>query len=209
MTFWRKTFGALALALLLSCAAAAQDKTTGAVKGKVKVDSSSTPAGVAVIVRQGDTEVRRVETNAKGEFLVQGLAPGLYGVTFRKPGLSIATLEKIEVRAGKTRSVGSNVFLPVDTGSLAFIRGSVFNEGGRSVPGAQVELALIQPDGSAKKIDARVTNETGFFVFRLTPDHARYRVTVKAEGMAPAAQEVEIEGMGRTNIAITVHPAAK
>jgi hypothetical protein len=206
---WRKTFGVLMLAFVLTGAAFGQDKTTGGIKGKIKVDSSSTPAGVAVVVRQGEREVKRVETNAKGEFVVQGLAPGLYGVTFRKSGLSVGSLEKIEVRAGKTRSISSQMFLPVDTGSLAFIRGSVFNEGGRSVPGARVELAIVQPDGSTKKIDGRVTNETGFFVFRLTPERATYRITVKADDMATATQDVEIEGMGRTNIAITVRPAAK
>ncbi|HVF49426.1 MAG TPA: carboxypeptidase-like regulatory domain-containing protein [Pyrinomonadaceae bacterium] len=206
---WRKTFGAVVLALLLASVSFAQDKTTGGIKGKIKVDSSSTPANVAVVVRQGEREVKRVETNAKGEFVVQGLAPGLYGITFRKTGLSVGTLEKIEVRAGKTRSLSSNMFLPVDTGSLAFIRGSVFNEAGRSVPGARVELALVQPDGSLKKIDGRITNETGFFVFRLTPERARYRITVKADDMQPGTQEVEIEGSGRSNIAITIHPAAK
>jgi protocatechuate 3,4-dioxygenase beta subunit len=206
---WRKTFGAVVLALLLASVSFAQDKTTGGIKGKIKVDSSSTPANVAVVVRQGEREVKRVETNAKGEFVVQGLAPGLYGITFRKTGLSVGTLEKIEVRAGKTRSLSSNMFLPVDTGSLAFIRGSVFNEAGRSVPGARVELALVQPDGSFKKIDGRITNETGFFVFRLTPERARYRITVKADDMQPGTQEVEIEGSGRSNIAITIHPAAK
>lgn len=206
---FRKTFGAFVLALLLSASCFGQDKTTGGIKGKVRVDSNSTAAGVDVIVRQGEREVKRAETNAKGEFVVAGLQPGLYGITFRKPGLSVGSLERVEVRAGKTRSLGERLFLPIDTGSLAFVRGSVFNEAGRSISGARVEIALVQPDGTAKKLDARITNEIGLFVFRLTPERARYRITVKADDMETATQEVEVEGPGRNNIAITIHAAAR
>lgn len=205
----RNRIGALILMLTLTVLCVGQDKTTGGIKGKVKVDSNSTAEGVAVIVRRGEEEVRRAATNRKGEFVVRGLEPGIYGITFRKPGLSVGTLEKVEVRAGKTRSLSEHLFLPVDTGSLAFVRGSVFNPAGRSVPGARVEIALVEPDGSARKIDGRITNELGLFVFRLTPERARYRITVKADQMETATQEVEVEGAGRSNIAITLRPAAK
>jgi hypothetical protein len=207
--FRSKWFGAVVLCMALSVLCSAQDKTTGGIKGKVQVDGNSTPENVSVIVRQGDREVRRVETNRKGEFVVQGLPPGLYGLTLRKPGLSVGTLEKIEVRAGKTRGVSERLFLPVDTGSLAFVRGSVFNEAGRSVRNARVEIALIEPDGKTKKLDGRISNEAGIFIFRLTPERARYRITVKADRMETATQDVEIEGAGRTNIAVTLHPSAK
>ncbi|HEY0077117.1 MAG TPA: carboxypeptidase-like regulatory domain-containing protein [Pyrinomonadaceae bacterium] len=205
----RNRIGAFVLALALAVVCFAQAKTTGGIKGKVKVDSSSTPENVAVIVRRGEEEVKRAATNRKGEFVIQGLEPGIYGITFRKPGLSVGTLEKVEVRAGKMRSLSEHLFLPVDTGALAFVRGSVFNPAGRSVPGARVEIALVEPDGSAKKIDGRITNELGLFVFRLTAERARYRITVKADQMETATQEVEVEGAGRSNIAITLRPAAK
>ena len=208
--FGRRLFGVLLTAALLAAAAFAQDKTTGAIKGKVSVDSSMTPENVTVVVRQGETEVRSVETNRSGEFLVGGLAPGVYGLTFRKAGLSVGTLEKVEVRAGKTRTLGGKkLFLPVDTGALAFIRGSVFDADGRSVPGARVQLSLLRPDGTRKSLDGRVTTESGMFQFRLTPDRARYLITVKAEGMEPATKEVEVEGAGRTNVAITVRRASE
>lgn len=202
----RRKFVALVFALALSCTAFGQDKTTGAIKGKVRVDNSVTPEGVTVVARQGEQEVGRASTNSKGEFIIQGLQPGLYGLTFRKPGLSIGTMEKVEVKAGKVRTLGDKLFMPIDMGSLAFIRGSVFDAEGRSVRGARVELALVEANGSAKKIDGRVTNEVGFFVFRLTPERARYRITVKADGMEDATQEVEVEGAARTNVAITLKP---
>ncbi len=203
----------LLLLLLTTTVAIGQQQTSasnsGGVKGRVRVDgNSSTPAGVVVIARQGEREITRVETNRKGEFLVQGLEPGVYGFTFRKPGLSIGRLDNVEVRAGKTRALRDRLFLTIDDGSIAFIRGSVFDPNGRVVPGARIELALVRPDGSDKKLDGRISSESGLFVFRLPPDRARYRVTVKASGMQPVMREVEIDGAARTNVALTLQPAA-
>ena len=125
---------AIALLALFALAGAAQekDKTTGAVKGKVRVERGS-PVGVAVILRRGDEEVRRVETDRKGEFTIARIPPGVYGVTFRKPGLAVGSIEKVEVKAGKARSLAM-VWSSVDEGLITFLRGSVFTEGGRSVP---------------------------------------------------------------------------
>ncbi len=86
---------AIALLALFALAGAAQekDKTTGALKGKVRVERGS-PVGVAVILRRGDEEVRRVETDRKGEFTIARVPPGVYGLTFRKPGLAVGSIEK-------------------------------------------------------------------------------------------------------------------
>ena len=127
-----------------------------------------------------------------GEFVVSRLAPGRYGVTFRKPGLSVGTIEDIEVKAGKSRAL-NNLVLGIDEGSIAFIKGSVFNQDDRSVPNVRIELARIESDGTARKIDGRVTNEIGSFVFRLTPEVARYRVTAKPNGGDPVSKDIEID----------------
>jgi hypothetical protein len=186
----------------------AQDKSTGSVKGKVKVETG-TPAGVAIVVRQGDREIARGLTDKKGEFLVARLSPGLYGVTLRKSGLSVGTIENVEVKAGKTRSLGDNLVLAIDEGSIAFIRGSVFNEDGRSVPNVRVELAKIQDDGTVKKIDGRVSNEIGAFVFRLSPDPAKYRLTAKPNGGDPVSQDVEVDGASVQRVALSIKSPAK
>src|ERR687896_70848 len=132
-----KSVTAIALLALFALAAPAQekDKTTGTVKGKVRVERGS-PVGVAVILRRGDEEVRRVETDRKGDFTIARVPPGVYGLTFRKPGLAVGSIETVEVKAGKTRSLGDRLVLSVDVGSLDFVRGSVFTEGGRNVSGA-------------------------------------------------------------------------
>jgi hypothetical protein len=193
------------LGIILAVVTAAQDRSTGSIKGKVRVETG-TPAGVSVAIREGEREIGRVVTEKNGDFLITKLKPGVYGLTFRKPGLSVGTIESVEVKPGKTRSLGDRLILTIDEGSIAFIRGSVFSSEGKSVPGAKVELSRVQDDGSVKKIDGRVTNETGQFVFRLTPDTAKYRVSLKVEGREPISQEVAIEGPAVYRIALSLPP---
>lgn len=186
----------------------AQDKTTGSIKGKVKVEVGN-PSGVSVILRSGEKEITQTTTDKNGEFLLTRVTPGIYGLTFRKPGLSIGTIEDIEVKAGKRRTLGDRLVLTIDEGSIAFIRGSVFTGEGRSVPNAKVELARLSDDGSVKKIDGRLTNETGSFVFRLAPDVAKYRVSVKVEGGDPISKDVEVDGAAVYRVALSLPVAPK
>src|ERR1700741_101938 len=190
---FKKTLLVFAITFAFAGAALGQDKSLGAIKGKVRVETG-TPAGVTVVVRRGETEVTRSSTDKNGDFVVSRLTPGKYGLTFRKPGLSIGSMEDIEVKAGKTRSLGDRLILTIDEGSIAFLSGSVFSATGRSVGNAKVELLRILEDGTTKKIDGRITTETGSFKFRLSPDPGKYRVSVKAEGSEPVTKDVEIDG---------------
>ena len=128
---FKKTLFVLATIVVAAGVSVAQDKSLGAIKGKVRVETG-TPADVTVVVRQGETEVTRSTTNKNGEFLVSRLTPGLYGLTFRKTGLSIGSIEDVEVKAGKTRSLGDRLILTIDEGSIAFLSGSVFNAAGKA-----------------------------------------------------------------------------
>ncbi|MDQ3472178.1 MAG: carboxypeptidase-like regulatory domain-containing protein [Acidobacteriota bacterium] len=204
----RKQLAAILFIFALQFVVPAQTRGTGGIKGKVKVETG-TAAGVSVVVRRGEQEVTRVATDKGGSFVVSGLQPGMYGLTFRKPGLSVGTVENVEVKSGKTRSLGDRLVLSVDEGSIAFIRGSVFSPSGRSVPGARVELARILEDGSTKKIDGRVTTETGSFVFRLTPEPGKYRVTAKISGAEPGSSDVEIDGAAVYRLAISLVASPK
>lgn len=200
---FKKTLFLFAVTLAFAGVALGQDKSLGAIKGKVRVETG-TPAGVTVVVRRGEKEVTRSTTDKNGDFLVSRLTPGIYGVTFRKPGLSIGSLEDIEVKAGKTRSLGDRLILTIDEGSIAFLSGSVFNPAGRSVPNAKVELSRILEDGTTKKIDSRVTTETGSFKFRLSPELGKYRVSVKADGSEPVTKDVEIDGAAVYRVALNL-----
>jgi len=202
---FNKTLFVLAIVLVAAGVSVGQDKSLGAIKGKVRVETG-TPADVIVVVRRGETEVTRSTTNKNGEFLVSRLSPGTYGLTFRKPGLSIGSIEDVEVKAGKTRSLGDRLILTIDEGSIAFLSGSVFNAAGKSVPNAKVELAKIQEDGTTKKIDGRITTETGSFKFRLSPEPGKYRVSVKSEGSEPITKDVEIDGAAVYRVALNLPP---
>jgi hypothetical protein len=180
-----------------------QDKSLGTIKGKVRVETG-TPAGVTVSVRRGETEVTRVTTEKNGEFVISRLTPGIYGLTFRKPGLSIGSMEDIQVKAGKTRSLGDRLILTIDEGSIAFLSGAVFNAVGRSVPNAKVELFKVLDDGTTKKIDGRITTETGSFKFRLAPDPGKYRVSVKTDGAEPVSKDVEVDGAAVYRVALSL-----
>lgn len=211
--FKARRIGVCLLALVLASVCLAQKKeknakpaaATGGVKGRVRVDSGSTPEGVRVTLSRGEVEVARAETDRKGQFEIGGVAPGSYTLTFRKSGLKTAEVKPYEIKAGKTNALGEKVFLPVDEGSIAFVKGSVFTADGRSVEGARVELLLVGADGSAKKIDGRVTNESGQFSFRLKPEAGQYRVTAKAGGGA-AAEDVRVEGAMVYRVALSLKP---
>src|SRR5215216_6807316 len=200
---FNKTLFVLAIILFTAGVSTGQDKTLGTIKGKVRVETG-TPAGVSVVVRRGETEVTRVTTGKNGDFVVSRLTPGKYGLTFRKPGLSIGSMEDIEVKAGKTRSLGDRLILTIDEGSIAFLSGSVFNAAGRSVPNAKVELLRVLEDGTAKKIDGRITTETGSFKFRLSPEAGKYRVSVKTDGSEPVSKDVEIDGAAVYRVALSL-----
>lgn len=200
-------FVVLLIALLVPVAYG-QDRSSGGIKGKVSVETG-TPGGVAVIVRQGDREVTRGLTDKKGEFLISRLAPGRYGITLRKAGLSVGSIEDVEVKAGKTRSLGDRLRLSIDEGSIAFIRGSVFDQNDRSTPNVRIELSKIEADGTVRKIDGRMTNEIGAFVFRLTPNLAKYRITAKPNGGEPVSKDIEIDGAAVYRIALSVNRTPK
>jgi hypothetical protein len=202
---FNKTLLVLVIVLFTAGISAAQDKSLGTIKGKVRVETG-TPAGVMVVVRRGQTEVTRSQTEKNGDFVVSRLTPGVYGLTFRKPGLSVGTIEDVEVKAGKTRSLGDRLILTIDEGSIAFLSGSVFDADGRSVPNVKVELFRVLEDGSTKKIDSRITTETGSFKFRLSPDAGKYRVSVKRDGAEPVTKDVDIDGAAVYRVALSIPP---
>ena len=214
--YFLKLSAALLALCVLAAPAPAQKKSknkqqpmTGGISGRVRVDAGATPAGISVELRQGDGRVAETTTNAKGEFEFQGLAPGNYGLTLRKVGLQVGRMDGITVRAGKTVSLKDQLLLQLDEGTLALLRGSVFDAAGRSFVGARVELARVEADGSLKKLDSRVANITGSFGFKLPPTRARYRLTAKADGMETATQDVDVDGAAIYRAALTLKPAAK
>jgi hypothetical protein len=199
----------LLIASLTAMAGFAQSSGRGSIKGKVRGERKEPVAGVTVMVKQDDREMGQAVTDRKGEFAITGLMPGMYGLTFRKEGLSVGSLSNIEVKAGKTKELPDRLILTVNEAAQARLSGSVFNEGGFSVPGVRIELARLEADGSLRKLDGRLTNESGQFVFRLSPDKATYRVTAKAEGVSAQTKDIEIDGALVYRVAFTVQRPPK
>lgn len=193
---------AVCLLLIASVASYAQDKGTASIKGKVRVEKGS-PSGVSVILMQGEHEVSQSTTNNKGDFVISRVNPGTYSIKFRKAGLSVGTIDDISLKAGQTRTLGDRLYLTVDEGSIVFIRGSVFTEEGRSVPGVRVDLSRVVGEDSIQKLDSRITGETGEFVFRLPPDVGKYRLSLKADGTEPAVKDVEVDNAAVYRVALT------
>ncbi|HEX8845778.1 MAG TPA: carboxypeptidase-like regulatory domain-containing protein [Pyrinomonadaceae bacterium] len=205
-----RTIVILLAALLLSAVAAvAQGGKTGGIKGKVRVKGEGPTADVTVVVSQNEREVAQTTSNGKGEFQVQGLEPGTYSLTLRKTGLSVGTLNNIQVKAGKTRALPDRLILTINEASIARVWGSVFNQGGYSVPNVRIELARVEADGRARKIDGRLTNESGQVVFKLSPEKAIYRMTVIAEGAEAQVKDVEVDGAMVYRVAFTIERPPK
>ncbi len=196
---------AFVAALCIAWSITASAQGTGGVKGKVRTADGKTVAGATVTVQDGEREVATGTTNAKGDFVVTNLPVGTYTLTFRKPGLRVGSIPGVVVKSGKTVSLRDRLELPVDDGTLAFVRGSVFNEAGRSVPGVRVEIARVE-GGVAKRLNAGLTDRTGQFGFRLSPEQATYRVTIKADGAETETKDVTVESATIYRIAFTLRP---
>jgi hypothetical protein len=67
-------------------------------------------------------------------------------------------------------------------------------------------LAKIQEDGNTKKIDSRITTETGSFAFRLSPEVGKYRITLKVDSDEPIIKEVEVDGAAVYRVALSLPP---
>jgi hypothetical protein len=202
MTFTKSLLAAALLVLSSSFVCAAQDKTSGIIKGKVRVERGS-PSGVAVILLEGDREVTRVQSDKRGDFAISHVAPGVYSVRLRKPGLMVGTIDDVAVKAGQTRTLGDRLYLSVDPGSLALINVSVFDQNGRSVPDVRVDLMKIISDNQVEKIDTHETDESGQFIFRLPPAPAKYRLIIMASDAEHVTKDVEIEQAARYSVALT------
>lgn len=169
--------------LLIALPAIAFAQDTGGVKGKVKNDRGNALEGATVAAKQGDKEVKAVLTNAKGEFVLDGLNVGVYNLVFSKKGYASGTLYNFEVVKKKIRDLsGRNLILSVDQGTLVLVKGSVFDAEGISIPGAKVLIERIMGDGSLKKVTTTYSSESGEFTFKFPEAPAKFKVTASIKG---------------------------
>jgi len=176
---------------------------TGGIKGKVRTAQGSAIEGVTITVRQQSEDIKSVKADASGKFILSGLRPGIYNIVFDKNGYNTGIKYNIEIKKNSTRDLGDRLILVVDQGTQVIVKGSVFNQDGRSVTGARVEIEKILSDGSTKKIRSAYTNISGEFTFRFSEGAAKFRVTVSAKD-ASASKEIEVSSAAIYRLAISL-----
>ena len=198
--------GLLQLCLVLIFAATSFAQTTGGVKGKVRNSRGDAISGATITARRDSNDLKTVTANGKGEFVLDGLEAGVYSFVIDAKGYAAAIRYNFEVQKGKIRSLGDNLMLFVDRGTLVIIQGSVFYKDGTSVAGAAVRIDRVEADGSVKNITTVYTNISGDFTIRRPEGKAKYRFTAKYKD-STASRELEVESAAiyRTAVSLPIN----
>ena len=177
---------------------------TGGVKGKIRATNGGAIDGAGITARQEGADVKSTKADGDGKFVLNGLAPGIYNIVFDKSGYSSAIKHNIEIKRNKIVDLGERLILTVDQGTQVIVKGSIFNEEGRSVGGARVEIEKISSDGGTrKKVGSGYTNISGEFTFRFSEGATKYRITATAKD-ATASKEIEVTSAAIYRLAITL-----
>jgi hypothetical protein len=198
-----KLFTVLSLMLLFAALAGAAIGQTGGFKGKVRTNQGDGIANASITARKSGKDVKTVRSDAKGNFVIDGLESGNYNIVFDAGGYTSGVLYNVEAKGNSVRNLGERLMLSTDQGALVLIKGSVFYREGTSVTGAKVEIERINEDGTTKKIGSALTNISGEFTFRQPEANAKFRITAKFKG-ASAAKEVEVSNAAIYRLAITL-----
>ena len=182
---------------------------TGSVKGKVRTTKGDGIAGVSITARQNGEDVKSTTSDNKGNFQLEGLKPGVYNLFFSKNGYGSGLMYNVGVQKKKTNDLGDRLILTIDQGTQVIIKGTVFDQDGRSVAGAKVEIEKVSSDGSTQKIGTSSTsyggepNARGEFTFKFSEGATKYRVTASVKG-ASASKEIEVSSAAIYRLAITL-----
>lgn len=176
---------------------------TGGLKGKIRNSKGDGLPDVSVTVRREGADAKSVRSDAKGNFVMDGLQTGSYNLVFEASGYGAGVLYNVEVKKDKVRDLGDRLILTVDQGTQVIVKGSVFNQDGRSVTGAKVEMERLNADGTTRKIGSVYTNVSGEFTFRQAEGANKFRVTATLKD-ATASKEVEVSMAAVYRLAITL-----
>ena len=195
-------FGHIAILILVS-GAVALAQSTGGLKGTIRTVKGGGIPDATITVKKKGVGVKSARSDAKGDFLVEGLAEGLYNLTFEAPGYSAGTLYNVEVKKNKVRELSERLILTSDQGTQVIIKGSVFDKYGRSLTAAEIKLEKIDSNGGARKMGNSMTSVSGEFTFRQAEGAAKFRVTASYKGVT-GSKEVEVDSAAIYRMAITL-----
>lgn len=173
------------------------------LKGRVRTNSGSGIANANVTVRKDGKDLKSVDSNKGGNFVIEGIEPGSYNLVVDAKGYSSGVLYNVEVKKNRVRDLGDRLILNVDQGSQVILRGSVFFREGTSVTGAKVEIEKIGADGSAKRIGSTFTSVSGEFTLRQPEASAKFRVTATYKGVS-GTKEIQVDNAAVYRLAITL-----
>lgn len=92
--------------------------------------------------------------------------------------------------------------------TYAVISGSVFQNSGYALPGADVILAPEAQSGKTKPVQL-VSDTRGEFVVRVPPGPTNYTVTVHAKGYQTQQKSVTIQDQERVEVTFQLEPESK
>src|SRR4051794_14198514 len=111
----RKLSGAV-VALLLTCATAFAQQTTGVITGRVIDQQGAAVPGATVTAKSPSTGFTRTETSdTEGVYRLTALPVGIYDVTAELQGFSTVSKKGVEVNIGQTQAID----FPMKVASLA------------------------------------------------------------------------------------------
>lgn len=179
----------LSILFLLSSVAA---QSTGGAKGKVRNVNDAGIAGATISARQKGIDLKSTKSDANGNFLLDGLEPGLYNLAFEARGYSAAVQYNVEIKKGNIRDLGSRLILLVDRGSRVILKGSVFFKDGFIASGAKIIIERVNSDDSSKKLAETGTDYQGEFSFSQPEGPAKLRIKATLKD-ARAVKEIDVD----------------
>lgn len=191
------------LAFVLAIAAVSVAAQTGGIKGRVRSTRGNGISAASVTARQNGADIKSARTDAKGDFVLNGLKSGIYNVVFDAKGYSTGVKYNVEIRQNKISDLGDRLVLTSDQGSQVIVKGSVFFKDGTSITGAEVVIERVNADGSFKKIGSTETTISGEFTLRQPEGAAKLRITAKYKGVI-GTKDVEVSDAAIYRIAISL-----
>lgn len=177
-------------------------QNTGGIKGRVRTARGDTIAGATVTARQNSKDLRSTTSNAKGEFVLTGLEPGIYNFVFDAKGYASGLKSGVEIKKGKTVDLGDRLYLNVDRGTKVIVQGSVFYKDGTSVGGAKVEIAKVT-DSGPRKLLSMYSSYSGEFGFSQPEGPAKYRVTATYKD-STVSKDIDVDSAAIYRVALNL-----
>lgn len=206
MKFWKYQAGSLFIFLiLLSCQAFAQ-LTSGNITGSVFDPTGAAVPGATVVVKNNDTGVENTTTStSKGDYRLENLPVGTYGVTVTAPGFAKAELANVAVVLNET--VTANVTLSIGQSSTSV-------QVSESAVAIDTTTAQVQQTFETKEISDLPSasggqNGTGVLNLSLlapgvsTSGGAGYGMGPSVGGQRPTNNNFTIEGVDNNSLSVT------